>query len=41
MELAHLVGIEVELKPDRTAAEWAEIRGKVREAVKQALAKPK
>jgi hypothetical protein len=41
MELAILLGIEVELNPERTPAEWAEIRGKVREAVVQALGKPK
>jgi hypothetical protein len=41
MELADALGIEVELNPERTPEEWAEIRGKVREAVKQALARPK
>jgi hypothetical protein len=41
MELADLLGIEVELNPDRTPDEWAGIRHKVRESVEQALAKPK
>jgi hypothetical protein len=41
MELAQLLGIEVERNPDRTPAEWAGIRRKVREAVEQALGKPK
>jgi hypothetical protein len=41
MELADLLGIEVELNPERTAAEWAELRGKVRGSVEQALGKPK
>jgi hypothetical protein len=39
MELAALLGIEVELKPDRTSAEWAEVRAKVRASAKRALGK--
>jgi hypothetical protein len=41
MELADLLGIEVELNPKRTPAEWARIRRQVRESVEQALGKPK
>ena len=41
MELAILLGIEVELNPERTPAEWARIRRQVRESVKQALGAPK
>ncbi len=41
MELAQLLEIEVERNPDPTLAEWAGIRRKIREAVEQALAKPR
>jgi hypothetical protein len=37
--LAELLGVEVELKPDRTEAEWAEVRGKVRDALQRELGK--
>jgi hypothetical protein len=41
MELAVLLGVEVELKPRRAASEWTTIRGQIRESVKQALDKSK
>ena len=41
LKLAGLLGIEVELKLDRTAAEWAKVRDKVQEGLKQELAKMK
>jgi hypothetical protein len=37
--LAGLLGVEVELKLDRTEVEWAEVRGKVRDALKRELGK--
>jgi hypothetical protein len=37
LELAWLLGIEVELKLDRTPAEWTKIRDTVREAMKREL----
>jgi hypothetical protein len=37
--LAGLLGVEVELKLDRTEAEWAAVRGKVRDALKRELGK--
>ncbi|MBI1914162.1 MAG: hypothetical protein HYS12_05410 [Planctomycetes bacterium] len=39
MELARLLGIEVELNPDRTSEEWAVIRSRVRGALKHELDK--
>ena len=40
-ELASLLNIEVELKPDRTAEEWAKIRDQVRKAVDRELGQRK
>jgi hypothetical protein len=39
--LGRMMGVEVPTKLDRTAAEWAEVREKVRKAVKTELDKPK
>jgi len=41
MELAGLLKMEVELKPDRTSEEWAKIRRQVRDAVDRELGKRK
>lgn len=41
VEIAGLLGIEVELDLDRTRAEWAKIRDKIREGLKRELAKMK
>jgi hypothetical protein len=41
VELAGLLGVEVELKLERSAAEWAEVRNKVREVLKRELRKLK
>ena len=41
LKLACLLEIEVELKRDRTPAEWAELRQKVRVDLKRELDKPK
>jgi hypothetical protein len=41
LELASLLEIEVELKLDRTSEEWAKVREKVREALKQEFDKKK
>jgi hypothetical protein len=40
MEIAPLVGIEIEQNPKRTPEEWAKIRKQVQEAVKRELDKP-
>jgi hypothetical protein len=37
LQLASLLGMKVDVKPDRSAAEWAVLRGKVRQAVTQEL----
>jgi hypothetical protein len=41
LDLAGMVGVGVPLKPDRTAAEWAEVREQVRKAVTADLQKTK
>jgi hypothetical protein len=41
MGLADLLGIEVELNPERTPAEWAKLRRQVRASVEQACGKTK
>ena len=40
MELAANLKIPVEIKPDRTAAQWAELRAKVRAAYEKGIASP-
>jgi hypothetical protein len=39
LKIAELVGMKVEVNPRRTAAEWARIRSRVREALKRELGK--
>jgi len=41
LELAGLLGIDVELKPERTADEWVQIRTQVRETLDRELSKRK
>lgn len=39
IDLGWMMGVDVPLKLDRTAAEWTEVREKVRKAVKAELDK--
>ena len=41
LQIARLLGIEIELDPERTAEEWAKIRTRVQEALKLELGKTK
>lgn len=41
IQLGSLLGIEVDVKPDRTHAEWDTVRDKVREALKRELDRAK